>query len=109
MAHTIGGIGDTVARKEVLLGPDVYDFNGDKSYCVMVLHTDNTLEMYDLKGKKPEKWLGISCDEAILNLPELVEQGGKQYWVVTTSGGKYAFDLNGGDPLKGREIKNLIK
>lgn len=95
--------------KEVLLGPDVYDFNGDKSYCVMVLHTDNTLEMYDLKGKKPEKWLGISCDEAILNLPELVEQGGKQYWVVTTSGGKYAFDLNGGDPLKGREIKNLIK
>ena len=94
--------------KDVLLGPDVYDFNGKKAYNVMVLHKDNTVEMYNLKGRKPEKWLGITCDETIVGLPELVKQDGRQYWLVTTTGDKYVFDFYGGSPLKGKEIKNLI-
>ena len=36
-------------KKEILLGPDVYDFNGAKRYNIMVLHKDNTIEMYNLK------------------------------------------------------------
>lgn len=95
--------------KDVLLGPDLYDFTGSKAYNIMVLHNDNTLEMYNLKGKKPEKWLGITCDETIIDLPELIKQNGKQYWLVTTPGGKYVFDFYGGSPLKGKEFNNLIK
>lgn len=95
--------------KEVLLGPDAYDFTGGRAYNVMVLHKDNTLEMYNLKGKKPEKWQGITCDETIVDLPKLVKQDGKQYWLVTTTGDKYLFDFYGGSPLKGKEFNNLIK
>ena len=42
--------------KEITLGPDVYDFSGARKYNIMVLHEDNTIQMYNLKGKKPESW-----------------------------------------------------
>ena len=62
--------------KEVLLGPDIYDFNGAKKYNVMVLHKDNTVEMYNLKGQKPASWKGITSSETIKNLPERLIVGG---------------------------------
>ena len=69
-------------KKDILLGPDVYDFNGTKKYNVMVLHKDNTIEMYNLKGQKPSSWKGIHADQTVKSLPERIVVGGSSFWVV---------------------------
>ncbi len=92
--------------KEVLLGPDIYDFNNQKKYNVMILHTDNTIDMYNLQGKKPAEWKGITASETIKNLPERIRVDGKGYWVVRTSLQTLVFPFYGGDPvytLKGND------
>lgn len=85
--------------KEVRLGPDAYDFEGNHAYRAMVLHADNSLELYDLHGRKAEGWQGITAPETIKNLPEPVEAGGRKYWIVRTSLQTLVFGFNGGDPL----------
>ena len=95
--------------KEILLGPDVYDFNGDNTYSVMVLHKDKTLEMYDLQGRKPEHWKGIAAPQnnTIKSLPELLSVGDKKVWVVRTSMQTLIYPFDGGSPygsLKGDQM-----
>lgn len=85
--------------KEVLIGPDIYDFNGTKKYNVMVLHKDNTVEMYNLKGQKPASWKGITSSETIKNLPERLVVGGNTYWVVRTSIQTLVYPFYGGEPV----------
>lgn len=88
--------------KEVRLGPAVYDFSDDKSYSAMVLHTDNTLELYDVAiGKKPESWKTIKATETIKELPELLEADGKKYWVVRTAVQTIIYGFSGGEALAG--------
>lgn len=92
--------------KEVLLGPDIYDFNGQRKYNVMILHTDNTVEMYNLQGKKPESWKGITATETIMGLPERIKVDGKGFWVVRTSLQTIVYPFYGGEPvyiLKGND------
>jgi hypothetical protein len=85
--------------KEILLGPDVYDFNGTNAYNIMVLHKDRTIEMYNLKGQKPSSWKGINPGETIKGLPERIEVGGRTYWVVRTSKQTLIYPFVGGEPL----------
>ena len=85
--------------KDVLLGPDAYDFTGAKGYTVTVLHTDNTIGMYNLHGAKPDGWKGISADEKIIALPELVTVDGTRYWAVRTAVQTQIFPFDGGDPV----------
>ena len=96
-------------KKEILLGPDVYDFNGAKRYNIMVLHKDNTIEMYNLKGEKPASWKGIRCKETIKALPERITVGGNSFWVVRTSLRTEIFPFYGGDPLTGFEGDQMIR
>ena len=86
-------------EKDVLLGPDIYDFSGARKYNVMVLHKDNTVEMYNLKGQKPASWKGITSSETIKNLPERLEVGGNTFWVVRTSIQTLVYPFYGGEPL----------
>ena len=85
--------------KEVLLGPQAYDFTGAGGYTVTVLHTDNTIGMYNLHGAKPEGWKGIATDEKIIALPELVTVDGVRYWAVRTAVQTQVFPFDGGDPV----------
>ena len=85
--------------KEILIGPDVYDFNGSKKYNIMVLHKDNTVEMYNLKGQKPASWKGIKANETIKSLPEKISVGGSTFWGVRTSLQTLIFPFYGGEPL----------
>ena len=85
--------------KEILLGPDVYDFNGAQAYNIMVLHKDKTIEMYNLKGQKPASWKGIALQETIKELPERIEVGGRTYWIVRTSKQTLIYPFTGGEPL----------
>lgn len=94
----VGGF-PTDLGKEILIGPDVYDFNGTNAYNVLVLHKDNTVEMYDLKGKKPDSWKGISSDEKIKSLPEMIIVGENTFWVVRTSMQVLIYPFYGGKPL----------
>lgn len=81
--------------REILLGPEVYDFKGDKNYTMVVLHTDNTIAQYDLGGQKVSWWNEISLDEKILSLPERIIVGEATYWVVRTSYQTIIYDAQG--------------
>ena len=85
--------------KEILLGPDVYDFSGAKKYNILVLHKDKTVEMYNLKGKKPESWKTIVSSETIKSLPERLTVGGQDFWVVRTSVQTLIYPFYGGEPV----------
>ena len=85
--------------KEILLGPDVYDFSGNRKYNVMILHTDNTIEMYNLQGRRPPQWKTITASETIKGLPERIRVSGSTYWVVRTSIQTLIFGFYGGEPL----------
>ena len=95
--------------KPVLLGPKAYDFTGAKGYTVMVLHRDNTLEMYNLHGQKPAGWKGIAAPETVKALPELLEVKDKKYWVVRTSIRTLVYGFDGGDPLTKDEGGKMIR
>lgn len=86
--------------KQVLLGPDVYDFNNARRYNILVLNTDNTIDMYNLKGEKPASWLGITCADKILGLPDYFTRGPKSYWAVHTATQTLVFTFYGGQPVK---------
>lgn len=94
--------------KEILVGPDVYDFNNSRAYNIMVLHKDNTIEMYNLKGQKPSSWETITADETIKGLPERIEVGGNTFWVVRTSIQTLIFPFLGGAPLTVYEGQKMI-
>lgn len=96
-------------KKDILLGPDVYDFNGTKKYNIMVLHKDNTVEMYNLKGQKPSSWKGIKASETIKSLPEKITVGGSSFWVVRTSLQTLVYPFYGGDPLTTFEGDQMIR
>lgn len=81
--------------KDILLGPDVYDFKGNKNYTMMVLHKDNTLMQYDLDGKPVPGWNTVTLPERIMSLPETVKVGDQVYWVVRTSYQTLLYDSHG--------------
>ena len=90
----------TELGKEILLGPAVYDFNGVKRYNILVLHKDNSIQMYNFKGVKPDKWKGIAPESVILSLPELMTEGNDSYWLVRTASGDEKWPFYGGEKLK---------
>lgn len=93
----------------VKLGPDVYDFTGAGGYTVMVLHKDNRLERYNLHGQKPAGWNGISAPETVKDLPELLETGGKKYWIVRTSIRTLVYPFAGGEALVKEDGGKMIR
>lgn len=96
-------------KKDILLGPDVYDFANKRRYNIMVLHKDNTIEMYNLQGKKPKQWKGISTKEVIKDLPELINIKNKSYWVVRTSVRTLIYGFYGGKPVLNPTGKKMIR
>lgn len=95
-------------RREIVLGPKVYDFLGDKNYSLMVLHSDNKVVLYDLKGKVIKGWNQITSNEKIKSLPELLKMEIGRYWILRTSFQTMIFDSNGvivADFTKKRRLK----
>lgn len=86
-------------KKEICLGPDLYQMSGQK--CVMVLHKDNSLELYTLpKGKKPSFWHTIDLgEETIKSLPERLTAADKDYWIVRTAIQTLIYPSSGGKPV----------
>ena len=95
--------------KEILLGPDVYDFTGAKGYTAVVLHKDNTVGIYDLHGKPKDFWKGVTFNETIKSVPELISVKGKKYWITRTSEAAYIVPFAGGKPLTPETGNKRIK
>lgn len=85
---------------EPLLGPEVYDFNGNRKYNVMVLDKDNNIHMFNMKGQHPSSWKGITSDEQILGLPVLKKISDKSYWIVKTVQSTLVYPFYGGKEVK---------
>ncbi|MBQ6687646.1 MAG: hypothetical protein IJN02_00265 [Bacteroidales bacterium] len=95
---------------EILLGPDVYDFSGAGKYNIMVLHKDGTVQMYNLKGKKPDSWKGIRTTGGVIkNLPERIIVGGSSFWVVRTSIQTLIFPFYGGEAITRMDGNHMIR
>lgn len=92
--------------KGILIGPDV--FKVDDEYGIMVLHKDNTIEMYDLQAKKPASWKGIICDDPIRGLPERLKVGDRDFWVVRTSVQTLIYPFYGGKPLNSSSAQKMF-
>lgn len=86
--------------KPVRIGPAIYDFSGKKKYNILTLNKDNTIDMYNLQGKKPAKWEGITTVEPIHNLPRYIVRKGKSFWWLNTEKNCYLYAFMGGKPLK---------
>lgn len=88
--------------QNVVLGPDVYDFNSNRKYNILVLLEDGSIQMFNLKGEKPASWKGIAPGEEVFSaLPSPVKADGKTVWNVPAFSGKvlkYAFE--GGEPIE---------
>ena len=96
--------------KDVLIGPDVYDFTGAKGYTAVVLHKDNTIGMYNLHGDPSPSWKGVEVSgETIKNLPELLEVKGTRYWVVRTGRRTSIYPFEGGAPLTKGDGDKMIR
>lgn len=93
----------------VRLGPEVYDFDGNHAYTVMVLHRDNRLERYDMHGRRPAGWQGIAAPETVKGLPECIEADGRRYWIVRTSLQTLVYGFSGGEPLTKGEGNKLFR
>ena len=65
----------------------------------MVLHSDNTIGYYNTHGETPSSWKGISTDEKIIALPELLRLGDKSYWAIRTAVQIQIFPFNGGEAV----------
>lgn len=85
--------------KPVMLGPDVYDFRNLRRYNAVVLNMDNTIDMYNLKGQKPDGWKTIVPKDKVSTLPESILVGKKNYWVVYTSSQTFVYGFDGGEPV----------
>ncbi len=95
--------------KEILLGPDVYDFSNRKAYNIMVLHKDNTIEMYNLKGNRPASWKTITAPETIKSLPERIIVGGNTFWVVRTAIQTLIYPFGGGAAITSFKGDEMIR
>lgn len=95
--------------REILIGPAAYDFNKNGKYHMIVLHKDNSVEMYDLQGKKPDSWLGIRPGERITALPEKLDKDGKTFWAVRTDGHTLVYPFYGGEPVQTLDADVLVE
>ena len=68
----------------ITLGPKLYNLRGETSPAVMLLHTDNTLRLYDKQGVS-RSWANITTEETIKEFPELIEIEGHSYWILRTA------------------------
>lgn len=93
-------------KKNVVLGPDVYDFRGDKSYAFTVLNSDNSISLYNVDGSYYPGWKDVQFNEKIVRLPELFKAGKEYYWIMRSSVCAYIYTLQG--ELVSRPSKVLI-
>ena len=93
---------------EISLGPEVYDLKGDGGYAIMLLHSDNTLRLYDRLMRPYPSWNNITLEETIKEFPSLIKSGDNRYWVVRSGIRTVIFTING-NPVMDRSAKVILR
>jgi len=93
--------------KKIILGPKIYDMAGDKKYQMIILHDDNTLMLYDIKGKPVKGFIPITSKDKIKKLPTLFKVGNEYYWIVRTFRQTTIYDIHGAIVVKDAD-KNML-
>ena len=69
---------ETPVRK----GPFVFDPHSNKEYQMFMIHTDNSLRLYDRSGVAVPEWKPFFPDERMEAAPKLLSYSGGYYWLV---------------------------
>ncbi|MFA6334530.1 MAG: hypothetical protein WCX48_03120, partial [Bacteroidales bacterium] len=91
----------------IMLGPETYDPKGDGDFAIMLLHTDNTLRLYDRDCKPYPAWNNIKTTETIKNFPELIKVGGNRFWILRTQLQTIIYTTNG-NPVTKFTDRNIL-
>jgi len=89
----------------ILLGPKVYKTGDNGEFAIMLLHTDNTLRLYDRECRPFEAWSDITVKETIKAFPELLKVGKNRYWILKTVLKTRIYTINGIEVT--RELKRF--
>ena len=71
----------------------------------MLLHTDNTLRLYDKECRPFEAWSDITTKETIKEFPELLKVGTNRYWILRSVLKTRIYTINGIEVTK--ELKRF--
>ncbi|MEN6619067.1 MAG: hypothetical protein ABFC28_06170 [Rikenellaceae bacterium] len=91
----------------IMLGPKTYDIKGDGNFAIMLLHTDNSLRLYDRECNNYPAWNNIKTAETIKDFPELIKVGKNKYWVLRTQLQTIIFTING-NPVTTFSDRNIL-
>ncbi len=94
MARIVRGFPVELERS-VLLGPEMVEREGGKSYSFFVLNEDNSVSLYELAREKRLKGVHIKAPEFVKELPVIREINGKGYIFLRTVFRTRVYDLEG--------------
>ena len=63
-------------------GPFVFDRQRNREYEIFLIHTDNSLRLYDKTGTEMKDFKPFIPEDRIEQCPVLVTHGGEHYWLV---------------------------
>lgn len=92
-------------KELVLIGPKIYKTGDNGEFSIMLLHTDNTLRLYDKECRPFDAWIDITAKETIKTFPELIKAGKNRYWVLRTVLKTRIYTINGIEVT--RELKRF--
>lgn len=91
----------------IMIGPKTYDLKGEGDFVIMLLHTDNSLRLYDRECNPYPAWNNIKTTETIKEFPELIKVGKNKYWVLRTQLQTIIYTING-NPVTKFTNRNIL-
>ncbi len=82
-------------QKSAVLGPQLVEGINGQKYSFVVLNDDNTISWYDISGNRMAGFKDLVSPEFVKELPQIVELGGKQYWLLKAPSQLLLFSLDG--------------
>jgi hypothetical protein len=76
-------------------GPFVVDLDSNKEYQMFMIHTDNSLRLYDRSGVAVPEWKPFIPEDRMEEAPRLLSYAGGNYWLVHGAQKDYILKLDG--------------
>ena len=104
--HLIDRNGNTVApfplaiSPKVIHGVAVFDYEKNREYRIFLVHEDNTIRVYDKKGRPVSGFKPFKTKSLVVRAPEFVRVGGRDYILVFDTQNMYILDRQGNERTK---------
>ena len=76
-------------------GPFVFDPQRNKNYLIFLIHTDNSLRLYDRRGAADRNWEAFMPEDRIERAPVLLSHAKVVYWLVYGVQNDYVLNASG--------------